>query len=256
MKKLIVLISMAIFLLLPFQEASANTNLTKDPNYKTIYTALITLKPEVKVRYNSRVFDVLKQVLADHPEIFYFNYSKTVLWSDGRLVLGYSGSKKTIKAQISKLNKKVDFIDQKAQSKKKTVDKIKYYHDYIVNHTSYDFDNYQKGSIPATSYNAYGVLVKGTGVCQGYAEAMKILLNKAGIPNYLVTGDAYSFGSWGGHAWNLVKVGKTYYHVDATWNDPITYDGTPVLRHDYFMIKDSEISKDHRWDTKKYPKAL
>ncbi|MDZ5471908.1 transglutaminase domain-containing protein [Bacillus sp. 31A1R] len=255
MKRLLILFSM-VLLLLPFQPVSAKSNLSKDPNYKTIYTALIKLQPEVKVKYNKQVFNVLNQVLEDHPEIFYFNHSKTLLWSDGRLILGYSGSKKTIKGQISKLNKKVNSVYKKAQVKKTIKEKIKYYHDYIVNNTKYDIKNYQKGSIPDSSYNSYGTLVKGVAVCQGYAYAMKIFLNKEGITNYIVTGDANSYGGWEGHAWNLVKVGKKYFHVDPTWNDPITYDGKQILRHDYFMVSDKELKKDHRWNTTKYPKAL
>ncbi|MGE6257189.1 transglutaminase domain-containing protein [Heyndrickxia sporothermodurans] len=256
MKKVLMVLAMVLSLLFPYESTFAKTvDLTKDSNYQVIYKALQSQKSKVKVKYNSRVFAVLHKVTEDHPEIFYIDYSKITLWTNGLLELGYTGSQKTINTQIKQLNKKVNAIIKGAKSKKKKVDKIKYLHDYIVNHTKYDYVHYMKGNVPANRYNAYGVLIKGTGVCQGYADAMKLLLNKAKIPNYLVVGKAKSGHSWESHAWNLVKIGKSYYHVDTTWDDPITSNHKQVKRYNYFLLSDKEMSKDHKWDKAKYPNA-
>ncbi|WP_075982995.1 transglutaminase domain-containing protein [Bacillus massilinigeriensis] len=258
MKKLFFSLVIAALLISPTQAFSveAATNLSKDPNYNTIYKAMVNLKPIVNVKYNDYVFDVFNKVIEDHPEIFYIDYDTTLLWTNGKLEIGYNGSTKMIKSQVSSLNKKVNTIYNGSKSKKTTKDKIKYFHDYIINHAKYDIKNYENGTIPESSYNAYGVLVKGVGVCQGYAESMKILLDKAKIPNYFVVGFGASNGYWIDHAWNLVKLGRKYYHVDSTWDDPITTSGKQVKTYNYFLINDSKMRKDHKWNTKKYPKAI
>ena len=50
-------------------------------------------------------------------------------------------------------------------------------HNYIIKNTKYDYENYLKGTVLKSSYNAYGALINATAVCQGYADAMKMLLN-------------------------------------------------------------------------------
>lgn len=92
-------------------------------------------------------------------------------------------------------------------------------------------------------YTAYGALVEGDAVCQGYALAYKLLLDKCGIDSVLVTSNEM------GHAWNLVKLDGSWYHVDVTWDDP-----TPNVEgggtHKNFLRSDEGIgSTGHSgWD--------
>ena len=53
-------------------------------------------------------------------------------------------------------------------------------------------------------------------VCAGYAVAMQYLLQSVGIPcGYVVS----EFRAKSGHAFNVVKIGKFCYYLDATWGD-------------------------------------
>lgn len=128
-------------------------------------------------------------------------------------------------------------------------------HDYIVNNTKYDYENFQSGNIPYDDYTAYGVLINGTGVCQGYAEATKKLLDYVGIKNIIVSGNATNDYGTLSHAWNIVQIDGEYYQLDTTWDDPITSDGSNALRHDYFNITDQDMSLNHSWDKSQYPKC-
>lgn len=83
-------------------------------------------------------------------------------------------------------------------------------------------------------YTAYGALVNGEAVCEGYSRAMQLLLAQYNIISTLVTGDSEGVG----HMWNLVNIENAWYHLDATWNDG---KGT----HSYFNLTDTEIAKDH-----------
>lgn len=116
-------------------------------------------------------------------------------------------------------------------------------HNYLVLNTKYDYDNYLHDTIPSESYIPYGVLVKGIGVCQGYAGAAKLLLNKVGIECMVVRGQA----NGGRHAWNIVKINNKYYNLDTTWDDPAP-DIADFVRFKYFNLSDQEISKDHKPD--------
>jgi hypothetical protein len=132
-------------------------------------------------------------------------------------------------------------------------------HNYIVNNTKYDEANYEKGTVPKEANTAYGVLIKGVGVCGGYASAMNKLFSAVDIESMIISGEAGENGSYEAHAWNLVKLDGEYYHIDATWNDPIyTFNGVrkDVIHFDYFNLSDEEISKDHKWDRDKYPECI
>jgi len=124
-------------------------------------------------------------------------------------------------------------------------------HQYVVQNTAYDYVNYKNGTVPQDSSTAYGTLIKGKAVCQGYADTMKLLLNLAGIEASVITGTA------GGenHAWNMVKIDGEYYHLDATWDDPVPDAGDKVS-YTYFNLSDKQISKEeHIWESDNYPKC-
>ena len=111
-------------------------------------------------------------------------------------------------------------------------EKTVYFHDSIV--TGCDF------SQSAEHVNsAYGVLVKGKGQCEGYAAAMALLCDRAGIPNYTVCGTNENGET---HAWNKVLIDGDWYNSDCTWDDPILSRNNPdFVRHDYCLVSDAEI---------------
>ena len=138
------------------------------------------------------------------------------------------------------------------------VEKIRAIHDYIVENTEYACEEYRNGTLSSVPYvfSAEGVLLRQRAVCQGYAEALELFLNAMGAENRLVYGYGITGGERIGHAWNLVKLDGSWYHIDATWDDPIV-DGRDSGRiyYDYFLINDAAIKKDHIWKEKDYPAA-
>lgn len=126
--------------------------------------------------------------------------------------------------------------------------RIQAFHDYLVNHADY----YNGDVKPLEVFTAYGALVNGHGVCQGYAEAMRLLCHQAGIDSLLVTGRVLARGQWQNHTWNMVKIGGNYYHLDAAWDDPLV-KGSGKPHYTYFMLNDKELIRDHHWDRTAYP---
>lgn len=111
-----------------------------------------------------------------------------------------------------------------------------YIHDLLCDYCEYDDEaaDVQYGDEDYTehydAYDAYGALVNGEAVCQGYADAFAYLLAAVGINNTQVTGQE--------HIWNCAELGGEWYNVDITWD--ITAGS-----HDYFNITNEEILRDH-----------
>lgn len=88
------------------------------------------------------------------------------------------------------------------------------------------------------------VFLKGQAVCAGYAKALQLLCQKAGIPCIYVTGyDSQNEN----HAWNQVVLNDQPYWIDPTWMDTTmssSKDADP-LAWQYFCSSDERFLKDH-----------
>ena len=194
-------------------------------------------------------FDIVKEVILDTPEILYYSGGK---YSNSIFLPKYSKSVEEKQNHQKIIRSKRDkIISQKINSNMSEYEIVKTIHDYIVNNTRYDTRHFSIGKVPDESYNVYGVLIEGIAVCEGYAKTMKYLLDKAGIENYIVLGTANGEN----HAWNIVNIEEDYYHVDVTWDDPVSEDGSDILIYDYFNLKDEDIGKTHSWNRNEYPKC-
>ena len=109
-------------------------------------------------------------------------------------------------------------------------------HDSLVQNTRYASEK------TGLNYNglwgcAYGCLVDGSAVCQGYAEAYQLIMQKLGYECGVCSG----MSDRGSHAWNYLKLGGDYYWIDVTWDDPESESDEGSLRHNYFMINDEML---------------
>ena len=94
--------------------------------------------------------------------------------------------------------------------------------------------------------NAAGPLVDGKGVCAGYALGLKLMYDVAGFDSCIVRGTAESENGEEAHAWIVVRIGGSWYHVDPTWDDPVNAGDTDQLTHAYFNLPTEWIGADHR----------
>jgi len=119
-------------------------------------------------------------------------------------------------------------------------DKAARIHDFIVSTAEYDYAAYETMGAEGTvtprvqqSQEAYGILVAGTAVCNGYAHAFQAIAQKAGLETVVVNGTVSQGMTIGHHAWNQVQVDGEWLVVDATWDDP---GGDAGTRTDYLLI--------------------
>lgn len=235
------------------------SNLNIDENdkylYKTIRNGL--LEGEESIRISEKIlagspdnlFDIVNEVLMANPEILYYSggkYSSNTFYPEyDKTVVEKQEDQKAIRV------KREEILSQIIDSNMSQYEVVKAIHDYIVNNTKYDIRYYDHGQVPTESYNVYGVLFEGIAVCEGYAKTMKFFLDEIGMENLIVTGVANGEN----HAWNMVKIDGDYYHIDATWDDPITEDESDILIYDYFNLKDEDMEKTHTWNRDQYPKC-
>lgn len=152
---------------------------------------------------------------------------------------------------ITKINDVVDkVISENITNGMPIREKIRVIHDYIIDNAQYDklkYDN--KNDTTYKSNTAYGVLLQGYGTCNGYADAMAIFLDKLNVINCKISNDE--------HIWNLVYLDGKWYHLDLTWDDPIS--DINVNRDTYFLITTDTLEKindgTHHFDKNIYSEA-
>ena len=127
---------------------------------------------------------------------------------------------------------------------------------WLTGNVTYDQTHYEKQGAPRTSYEPYGPLVKGKGVCLGYAETFRLLMDMAGIECITVTGAG--FRNRENHAWNMVRLNGEWYCADPTWdiNPWVTVDGESIAMYSYFNVTSQYMADtDHQWDYDNTPEA-
>lgn len=160
--------------------------------------------------------------------------------------------------EINEINNKISEIEKQIINDKMTTkQKIKAMHDYLINHAIYDSeraDLIKAGNDKNPKYashKANGPLIQGMTLCSGYSDAMKIYLDRLNIPNYKISNTD--------HIWNLVNLDGKWYHLDLTWDDPVTPDKQNILLDKFFLIDTNTLLKldqtGHNFNAEYYTEA-
>lgn len=145
----------------------------------------------------------------------------------------------TYSLMIDEMQKAAEKIAKKARKITDEYSRIEYIHDTIAQNTEYFAVDDPETYVGYTHY-AYGALVEGRAVCQGYSAAFAYVCRMSGIQCITVYGTSRGEN----HSWNKVLCDKKWYNVDLTWDDPVSNFKDNVT-HNYFMLSDTEFAKDH-----------
>lgn len=191
---------------------------------------------------NKDVKKALAQLPNDYPEIFWLGdrYSAVTVTDGSKVSLGLLKDldEEDIPAMAAELEAAVDEIVSSVPDGS-DYDKVLYVHDYIADNTKYDYDNVDKPN-NGLWHTSYGCLVNGSAVCEGYAEAFTLIMNRLGIESGICTGS--------NHAWNYVNIGGKYYWVDITWDDMGSYGRDYQAEHCYFLINSDMLLRTRNID--------
>ena len=108
------------------------------------------------------------------------------------------------------------------------IEKIRYIHDYLIDHITYD------GNVLTGTSSSFTSLLEGRALCEGYAGAFEYLAKKLGFDAIKISGKVGINKE--DHAWNMVKINDNWYHIDCTWDDD------PSNRYTYFLLSDEELN--------------
>lgn len=200
---------------------------------------------------NSELLSVINNLVSP-----YNSYEKLYITTNSYGMASIKISKLYSNEDIKRLNSKVDDIENAIIDSSMTDrEKIKAVHDYIINNTIYDeerADQIEKGNDQTYQYNSHkatGPLLEGWGLCSGYSDAMKIFLDRFGIPNYKIANT--------NHIWNLVYIDNEWRHLDLTWDDPVTSDHSNMLLDKFFLVDTDTVLKldktNHNFNKNYYP---
>ena len=115
---------------------------------------------------------------------------------------------------------------------------------YLRDSISYEKDREETGDYSRwyNVYTAYGALVQRRAVGEGFALAMKKVMNELGIECMVVRGMRNSAP----HAWNIVKCANgSWYHVDVS-----------TLPEGVIFFTEKELDSSYRYDAAAYPESL
>lgn len=212
--------------------------------YDRIYSAAMNMSAmtEFTDAKGEQLYQLMSYVLMDHPEIFWMDGSSSWLERevDGVITTEFTITYTHTPEERAADQAVIDAYSQSALSGLYDVsayEQIKGVYDYIINHTNYEYDY--------DAQNICDVMIRGKGVCAGYAKTTQYLLQQLGIETLYVSG----YGKDEPHAWNIVKADGAYYELDTTWGDPILEAGEePQLNYYYFCITTEEMHRDHTPD--------
>ena len=152
-------------------------------------------------------------------------------------------------------NRDYNDLNQQVQAKVKEIaaqadlyqtdyEKLCFINQYLVDHCDYQSKAVSNPDQYPTAFTAYGCLIEGKAVCEGYANSVQLLCEQLGIPCMKVTGTA----NGGDHIWNAVYVNGKWWMLDVTFNDPIGSQNT-ADHWTYFLV---DLDTFHQKDTHTY----
>lgn len=183
------------------------------------------------------------KILNDNPQLFYV-LGGVSLTNTGNQVKYYWPEYLAGKEEVSRMKEELETAAQQVleqvDESMDAVQKALVVHDYLVQNCEYDQEHFMAGTVPDISHTAYGALVNGMAVCDGYANAYAYIMeHKLGIPCTVVSSERMK------HAWNMIEIDGKWYHADLTYDDP-AWDCIGRVCHNYFLLSDQEISsKEH-----------
>ena len=162
---------------------------------------------------------------------------------------------------------KVNSVLAEAASITDPLQREKFFYETVIFSTQYDSSQAILFNIDLNTHTAFGCLVTGKAVCDGYAKAFALLCNYGGIEAWTESG--YLEGT--SHAWNGVKIDGQIYYCDATVDDAESRyygdDHTVLIRPEnpetltalpdvntmtYFNLTRAEMSADHTFKSPVY----
>ncbi len=208
----------------------------------------------VSVHDNDAFVRVVEAVRYDHPELFYVDFYGlrgvfTPLGASYTPSYLYDVQRQA--AVAARLEQEIQLVMNKAAAAGVNTPEgyYRFFHNFLMRTTAYHYESLEHPEQFPQVFTAYGALVEQKAVCEGIAKAFKLLCDRVGIHALMVVGRSHfdDTSPEVPHAWNMVKLGSQFCHIDVTWDIGLSQQ-TKTKRYDYYCMPDAEFSLDHRYE--------
>ena len=181
--------------------------------YNQIYHTICN--QNINLELNNEIRDTIRWIMRDNPDIFWFAHQYHYDEASSTIHFQYTFSPERVKTIQQSINDVIenDFCIEYVK-KLTRQEQVAYVYKWLVTYCTYNANSAYNQSI-------YSVFVRRNSVCTGYAKAAQYMFNLLGIESRLVFGRLHNDKEDSRHCWNLIKVGKEYYHFDACFGDSI-----------------------------------
>lgn len=173
---------------------------------------------------------VMHTVLNTSPDLFYVSNGYGYSGSEGlvtKVMPQYTVTGTTLQQQKEFYHNQLWEILNQIDPSWSDLEKILFTHDYLAQNFEYDTSY--------SIYDTYNFFKEKRGVCEAYTLTFIAVMNELGIETSVASSDAM------GHIWNLVKLDGNWYHIDNTWDDPVT-DKFGLAGHNNLLLSDNAIA--------------
>lgn len=260
MKKIIAFVLSVVLLLFNFSVTSFAVAEQPETFKAAMYNAVFNMEEEVDISEFhvglSEVQEYYYLMKWQHPELYYFDYIGDIKGTQDGIIrtlsFNYKISKEKMLSERKFIEEETDKLINKIGKDWSELEKALYVHDWLDVNFMYDYRLFE--GLGSENHDILGFLRDKIGVCQSYAYTYMYILRRLGMNCYYVISEVDN------HGWNVVEIDGKWYHVDATYDDPILgptydYDYVGEVRHNKFLLSDSEIIADGDHDDFYIPKV-
>ena len=234
--------------------------------YDCIFDGLQNWKQKIPMPPGSKidkVYEIYSMVMRDCPLFFHAGVGiRMVEGVKATLLPQYRLTMQQYEQQYQLVCEFVRNSVRQLKGARRTYDKIRSIHNSMARHVIYF------GIDDDDSHNVVGAILKQKAVCESIAKAFKLICDANFIPCIVILGkststDGVQYGTVSeddknnNHAWNMVKIGKSWYNIDVTFDiGAAGFEDKTQIRYDYFCRSDRVFSVNHIPSGACLPQAL
>lgn len=190
---------------------------------KTLYTTVVHTHPELFYVSGSYSYSYYQQNGQQYVYSVNAHWGKLLYDDNGNYLGEETYTNEQVLQMRAEFRERAQWYLDKVDENMSDFEKALILHDELALNSSY-----------LLSGETYDFMVHGQGKCYGYSEAYSYLLAQVGVNSEIVESTKMF------HQWNKVEIDGVYYHVDVTWDDPVS-DKPGFVQHTYFLLSDEEI---------------
>lgn len=219
--------------------------------YDCLLGVLMARAPSVPIPADpEQINRILKAVLTDHPELFWFEGKWTLRREYGQTLVCpiYCLDEPTIRSGQQEIAACAEGLA--CLNGRLPLEKARAVYDWMLTHTDYGVGTGQGQTM-------YDALVGRMALCKGLAKAYQFLLGRLGVFATLQEG---TLDGRTRHIWNIIGLDGHYAHVDVSMGfDRFAFLFTGEQRNDRyrcFALSDRQLFRTHRLTGPEWPRLI